>query len=92
MRYEVLLTEQAEADLLGLPSHLQQFLSRRLEELGDSPSRKSRPSVSPPHPPNFMLHETVYSVGGERWHFAILFRYRQDEKSILVNSIGYQRL
>jgi len=92
MNYEVRLTKQAEADLLALPPHLQQFLARRLEDLGVSPSRKSRPSVSPPHPPNFMLHETEYSVGRERWHFYVLFRYHQDESSIVVNSIGYQQL
>lgn len=92
MNYEVRLTEQAESDLLSLPPHLQQFLARRLEDLGRSPSRKSRPSVSPPHPPNFMLHETDYAVGRERWHFDILFRYHQDEKSIVVNAIGHQRL
>ena len=29
MNYEVRLTKQAEADLLALPAHLQQFLARR---------------------------------------------------------------
>jgi len=39
-----------------------------------------------------MLHETEYSVGRERWQFYILFRYHQDESSIVVNGIGCQRL
>jgi hypothetical protein len=92
MSYEVRLTEQAEADLAALPAHLQEFLEQRLQDLSVSPARTSRRSVSPPFPPNFMLHEVEYCVGKERWRFYVLFRYHQDETAIVVNSIGYQRV
>ncbi len=92
MSYIVQLTDQAQADLAALPSHLQRFLETRFIELSESPSRKSRRSVSPPYPPNVMLCEVDYRVGSERWHFAVFFRYSQDETSLIVRSIGVLRL
>jgi hypothetical protein len=92
MSYDVRLTARAEADSAALPSHIQRFLEVRLLELGVSPSRVSRPSVSPPYPPGFMLYEFGYDVAGERWHFSVLFRYHQDETSLIVSGIGARRL
>jgi hypothetical protein len=92
MSYVVQLTDQAQADLAALPSHLQQFLEARLVELSGSPSRKSRRSVSPPYPPDVMLYEVDYHVAGERWHFTVFFRYSQDETSLIVRGIGVLRL
>ena len=92
MSYEVQLSDRAAKDLAGLPSHMQHFLEARLNELGESPSALSRPTVSPPFPPNFMLYEVDYDVAGERWHFSIHFRYSRDETSLMVAGIGAQRL
>jgi hypothetical protein len=91
MGYEVFLLESAERDFLNLPAWLQGVVGRHLERLGRSPGRHSRRSVTPPHPPGFMLSELDHGpVDGATHHVSILFRFSQDETRLVVHWIGYQ--
>jgi hypothetical protein len=57
MGYEVALDVEAERLLNAMPPWLQKVVEDHLGLLGKSPSRLSRTSVSPPHPPGFMVSE-----------------------------------
>ncbi len=90
MSYEVILLPRAEVDFANLETHLQAFVETRFSELGQSPTQLSRRAVSPPYPPGFQIYEFDFDVPGEdRHHFAVLFRYGQDEASLHVAAIGH---
>ena len=90
MSYGIAFTSRAEDEFLALAPHLQTFVAARLAELGRSPTVLGRRSPSPPYPPGFMLYEFEYGpAAGERHHFAILFRYGQDEVTLHVIGIGH---
>ncbi len=92
MSFDIRLTEQAEDDLNTLPVHIQAFLESQLSMLAEFPSRLSRPSVSPPFAPNYMLFDVAYNVAGDRVYLYVLFRYHQDETTLIINHIGCRHI
>jgi hypothetical protein len=93
MKHQVKLLEEAEQCLAALPPFLQEFVTKQLLTLGDSPSLLSRPVVSPPFPPiGGMIYEFMYEIGQEVHNFTVFFRYSQDELSLVVTFIGHTDL
>jgi hypothetical protein len=92
MSYEVLLVEKAEATLAALPDEFRTIVEQHLIDLAQSPVSLSRRAVFP-YPPGSQLYEFDVDYGGQDWdHFAILFRYSQDETSLVVIGIGHSKL
>jgi hypothetical protein len=89
MSYAIKLTAKAKSGLEALDPAHQQFVEARLVKLGDAPSSVGRPTVSPPYPPGDMMYEFDYIVGDEFHHFAIFYRYSQDETTLYVVGIGH---
>src|SRR5207253_9014799 len=90
MSYEIILMPRAESDLMALPVHHQNFVETQLGRLAQSPVSLSRPAVFP-YPPGSQIYEFDDDSGEETWHhFAVLFRYGQDEATLYVVGIGHQ--
>jgi mRNA-degrading endonuclease RelE of RelBE toxin-antitoxin system len=89
MSYRVILTPVAKADIQALPQHLRTVIVERLVQLGDSPASLSRPTVFP-YPSGYQLFEFNEDRGEEFWHhFAVLFRYGQDETTLHILGVGH---
>ena len=92
MRYRLVYSERAETRLAELPPALLNFVESELLRLADNPATLSRPSVSPPYPPNFQMYSFSHpQFDGLRWHFTVLFRYGADEMTLLIHGIGVAR-
>lgn len=92
MSYEILLTARAEARLFAIPDEFRTIIEQRLLELAEAPVSLSRSAVFP-YPEGGQLYEFDVDYGGLDWdHFAILFRYGQDEATLVVIGIGHSKL
>jgi hypothetical protein len=93
MGYEIELSDKAQLDLNALPPWLQAVVEAHLWELAESPSALSRPVVSPPYPPGGMMSQFDHGPLDGVWHhFAVFFRFRQDETGLVVFAIGHTAL
>ena len=91
-QYDAYLLDSARDKLNSLAPLLRAAVEDRLEELEVSPSRWSRPTVSPPYPPGGMMSELDHeSEDGFIHHFSICYRFSQDETRIIVRFIGHTR-
>lgn len=89
--YELMYSRRAEASLTSLPAGLLDFVEEHLLILAAHPTSLSRPSIFP-YPPNSQLFQFHHeNFEGERWDFAVLFRYTQDERSLFILNIGRTR-
>jgi hypothetical protein len=93
MAYDVILTLKAERQFNALAPSLQEVVESRLIDLSLSPTSYARPVVSPPYPPGGVVFEFDYGpIGNTLHHFAIFFRYSQDETNLIVFAIGHTAL
>jgi mRNA-degrading endonuclease RelE of RelBE toxin-antitoxin system len=92
MSYDVVLMPRAEAHLNSIPEEFRLIIETKLQDLAEAPVSLSRPAVFP-YPPGSQLYEFDVDYGGSFWdHFAILFRYGQDESTLIVIGIGHSKL
>ena len=90
MKYEVVLEDEAEWMLDALPVWLQGQVDARLLELENSPLEVSRHSVTPPHPPNFMVSEfEIGPIDGVSHYFTVFWKFGADPSTIIVKFIGH---
>ncbi len=93
MEYNVVLTLKAERQLDALAPSLRDVVEPRLMDLSISPTSYARRVASPPYPPGGMVFEFDYGpIGNTLHHFAIFFRYSQDETDLIVDAIGHTAL
>lgn len=87
--YEPKLVATAEEDLRKLPLSLRQEVYSHLARLAVAPTRLSRPSATPPHPPGFQVSEFLCEEAGEWRLLTIFFKYGADEQTLLIYFIGH---
>jgi hypothetical protein len=91
-QYDSYLPDSVRDKLYSLAPPLRAAVEARLEELEVSPSRWSRPTVSPPYLAGGMMSELDCEPGdGLIHHFVIFFRFSRDETKIIVSGIGHTR-
>ena len=88
MGYSVSLSQEAEADFDRLKDPvLQSFVLDQLDHLARAPAALSRRGGFPHLP-----YQTYAFWGPDHTiHFTVLFQYSQDERSLIVVSIGVVR-
>jgi len=92
MSYEILLTARAEARLTEIPDEFRSLIEQYLLDLAKAPVSLSRSAVFP-YPAGSQIYEFDVDYGGLDWdHFAILFRYGQDESTLVVIGIRHSKL
>jgi hypothetical protein len=90
MSYELIFSNEAEEDLGRLPPHLLNIVEEHLDRLAEHPAAVSRPSVSPPYPPGFMMYSFRHDeADGTEHRFTVLFRYMADEAHLWVGAVGH---
>lgn len=91
MDYEVRLTNQAEADLASLHPWLRDVLHSNLDRLAKTPSLLGRKTVSFPFGGDGMMYEFDHGpIGNTYYYFTIIYRFSQDETSLVVTKIGFR--
>jgi hypothetical protein len=94
MTYELYYSDEAEEDLRRLPPDLVNFVEANLLRLAYDPTLLSRPARYP-YPFDCQLYHfdrppfdptDPFDV---HHYFAVLFRYRSDEQSLQILSVGH---
>lgn len=90
MRYELVYSEQAQADLKkSVPIGLLNAVEAQLLWLARHPATLSRPSALP-YPPGFQVYPfELLDLDGRRHGYTVFFRYGADEQSLHVAMIGH---
>jgi len=89
MTYTALLSSKAEDQLRNLPILLQESVIEHLEILCTSPTAVSRPTYTPPFPPNRQMYEFYLIESGMKHRFVVVFQYGQDEEHLWILGIGH---
>lgn len=92
MRYRCRLSDIAEADLVRLPTPIRSYLVKHLRRLEKNPSALSIPSHFPYPEKCQLFHLPIYTHNATRHHLIVLFRYGQDEETLLIVGIGHSIL
>jgi len=90
MRYEIVLSPQASADIENQPVAVRAFVMAQLRNLAASPTSLSRPSRFP-YREKCQIFQFDMPFENETWRFAALFQFAQDEQSIFVIGVGVTR-
>lgn len=89
--YRILLTRTAESERDRLAPDLVRIVNSKLTELAKDPFSLSRKTVSPPYPPGGMMREfDTITSNGVMHYFVVLFRFGEDEKTLIVRGIGHR--
>lgn len=84
MPFEVEIEPTALDEIFEYPVEVQRVIHDHLNRLRESPNKLSRPSRTPPEPPGYMRYgfDSLHDDG--LYQFAIYFKYRADEQTILI--------
>jgi len=85
MSYGVALAPEALEDLAKLPLGIRARVEQALVRLAESPTALSRPSHFPYVPAQ--AYELHYQLESTEYFVTILFRYAQDEQTLIVLAI-----
>ena len=89
MRYQIRLSETAEADLVRIAEPaVRHYALRQLDFLGENPTSLSRPSHFP-YREKCQLFSFNYDYASQRWEFNVLLQYASDEIHIHSLAIGW---
>jgi hypothetical protein len=77
----------ALGQLQGVPLSLLDEVERFLGRLAESPTTVSVRSAFPYRLDRQLYHFSVPDFNGKRWHFAVHFRYSQDEQDLVILSV-----
>ena len=93
MRYELLYAAKALRQMLSLPAEFTEHVLEQLGELAVSPTGVSVPIASPPFAPRGQLfHFEFVDPAPDLWFFTVIFKYSQDELSLLILSITWREI
>ena len=92
MDYKAILSPGAEQDYLKAPDSHKDAIARRLNELLKAPVRLSRPGPTPPYEPGYQVYEFGVADKIGRFEYAILFKYKDDERHLWIWAIGRRLL
>jgi hypothetical protein len=92
MPFRCRLKREAEEDLAKLPKPLRRYVKRHLTRLADSPSALSIPSHFPYPEKCQLFHLPICKLSDTRHHLIVLFKYGQDERSLVIHGIGHSIL
>ncbi|MEM6552643.1 MAG: type II toxin-antitoxin system RelE/ParE family toxin [Planctomycetota bacterium] len=91
MSYVPELSDRAVDDLKRLDENLRSAAIDAIYELCEAPVLLSRPASTPPYPPGFQCYEVQVRVADIRYQITVLFKYSDDETSLLIYRIGHVR-
>lgn len=90
MSYDLLFSPVAEEDLERMPQELRIQFAIRLDELAESPTRYSKPSLSPPYWPGHQMRQFSVELDDVLHHCVILFKYMADEQTLWIAGLGFR--
>lgn len=84
------LSEDSAATIARFPNEVRNEIRAELLRLSENPATLSRPSVMP-FPAGYQMYQFRVEYDGDIHFFTVLFRYGDDEETLIIPAIGHVR-